>query len=302
MQNVKKSAVLCSQCSLIAHSKCAANAPPTCDLRSQLLLYAHFAERGSHSPVDFISASRGPTSVTSDGGGASSSRASLDVPPHSPPPGATPHPPTAYKVRSPFKRQSRQSLSPEPAPSSAASASGYAPSASGYRERDREKEREKEKEREREREKEKAGHHHHHENIIRRKLSILSRSTTKDTRDAPKSISSSSTHHTPSMRSMNTAQESLSSRRAGNKAVTETGTRLSGSRASEADTEGPRESRMSMYSGASVSAAAGRDDRETTEGMPGGLASSSDNATRRGKRGRHESRVGKEKENGCIIQ
>ena len=38
--NVKKSAAICSQCSLISHLKCAPNAPPTCDLRAQLLHYA----------------------------------------------------------------------------------------------------------------------------------------------------------------------------------------------------------------------------------------------------------------------
>jgi len=47
LENVKKAAVLCAKCSLISHSKCAPNAPPTCDLRSQLLLYAHYAEQGS---------------------------------------------------------------------------------------------------------------------------------------------------------------------------------------------------------------------------------------------------------------
>jgi len=44
--NAKKSAVICESCSLIAHSKCAVNAPPTCDLRAQLLLYAQYAEKG----------------------------------------------------------------------------------------------------------------------------------------------------------------------------------------------------------------------------------------------------------------
>ena len=43
--NVKKSAVLCSQCNLISHTKCMINAPPTCNLRSQLLLYAQYAEK-----------------------------------------------------------------------------------------------------------------------------------------------------------------------------------------------------------------------------------------------------------------
>lgn len=47
LEDVKKTAVLCAKCSLISHSKCAPNAPQTCDLRSQLLLYAHYAEQGS---------------------------------------------------------------------------------------------------------------------------------------------------------------------------------------------------------------------------------------------------------------
>ncbi|KAF7308499.1 hypothetical protein HMN09_00698900 [Mycena chlorophos] len=42
--NIKKSAVLCEQCTLVAHSKCAINAPRTCDLHVQLLLYAQYAE------------------------------------------------------------------------------------------------------------------------------------------------------------------------------------------------------------------------------------------------------------------
>ena len=38
---------MCAQCSLIAHSKCSKAAPPTCDLRAQLLLYARYAEQGN---------------------------------------------------------------------------------------------------------------------------------------------------------------------------------------------------------------------------------------------------------------
>jgi len=38
--------VLCDRCSLVAHSKCAYNAPPKCDLRSQLLSYTRSAEKG----------------------------------------------------------------------------------------------------------------------------------------------------------------------------------------------------------------------------------------------------------------
>ncbi|KAH8997819.1 hypothetical protein EDB86DRAFT_2775015, partial [Lactarius hatsudake] len=46
MEPAKKGAVLCSHCSLIAHSKCAGRATLTGDLRSTLLIHAHFAERG----------------------------------------------------------------------------------------------------------------------------------------------------------------------------------------------------------------------------------------------------------------
>ncbi|KAJ6545392.1 hypothetical protein B0H19DRAFT_999126, partial [Mycena capillaripes] len=57
--NVRKSAVLCEQCSLIAHSKCAVDAPPTCDLRSQLQLYAQYTEKGNprstySNPLDVL--------------------------------------------------------------------------------------------------------------------------------------------------------------------------------------------------------------------------------------------------------
>ncbi|KAH9022674.1 hypothetical protein EDB85DRAFT_1994644, partial [Lactarius pseudohatsudake] len=45
MEPAKKGAVLCSHRSLIAHSKCAGRAALTCDLRSKLLMHAHFAER-----------------------------------------------------------------------------------------------------------------------------------------------------------------------------------------------------------------------------------------------------------------
>jgi hypothetical protein len=49
--NVKKSAVLCDHCNLIAHSKCAKDAPPTCDLRAQLLQFARYAEQGNPASV-----------------------------------------------------------------------------------------------------------------------------------------------------------------------------------------------------------------------------------------------------------
>jgi len=107
---VKRSAVLCDQCSLIAHSKCAHNAPPTCNLRAQLLLYAQYAENGS-SPLEFT----GPMTLSSSTDGVSTPRTSFDFGQPSPSSATSPvHPPTAFKVLTAFKR-SRSSLSPEPA-------------------------------------------------------------------------------------------------------------------------------------------------------------------------------------------
>ncbi|KAF8524190.1 hypothetical protein JB92DRAFT_2881468 [Gautieria morchelliformis] len=44
-QPVKKSAVFCTECSLIAHSKCAAEAPQTCDLRAQVIRLSQDLQR-----------------------------------------------------------------------------------------------------------------------------------------------------------------------------------------------------------------------------------------------------------------
>ncbi|KAF9047085.1 hypothetical protein BDZ89DRAFT_25562 [Hymenopellis radicata] len=113
--SVKKSAVLCAQCSLISHSKCAVNAPPTCDLRAQLLLYAQYAEKGNpgsaySNPADHLH----PTSPMSDVAFVAHThtpRSSIDAPPpQSPPPLASP--PTAFKFIGAFKR-SRSNLTPE---------------------------------------------------------------------------------------------------------------------------------------------------------------------------------------------
>ena len=108
---VKRSAVLCDQCSLIAHSKCAHNAPPTCNLRAQLLLYAQYAEKGS-SPLELL----GPMTVSPSTEGVSTPRTSFDFGQPSTSSSATSpvHPPTAFKVLNAFKR-SRSSLSPDPA-------------------------------------------------------------------------------------------------------------------------------------------------------------------------------------------
>ncbi|KAG6813166.1 hypothetical protein H0H92_013573 [Tricholoma furcatifolium] len=117
LSSVKKSAVLCAQCSLIAHSKCASDAPPTCDLRSQLLLYAKYAEKGHQSSV-YSNPAEGlhnAAKPASDVPYIAHSRASVDTPTPAPtpiPPNPD-HPPISYKFMG-FKR-SRQNLSPEPA-------------------------------------------------------------------------------------------------------------------------------------------------------------------------------------------
>lgn len=45
-QSVKKSAVLCEECSLICHRDCAKDASSHCDVRAQLLLYSQYAQSG----------------------------------------------------------------------------------------------------------------------------------------------------------------------------------------------------------------------------------------------------------------
>ncbi|TFY53358.1 hypothetical protein EVG20_g10152, partial [Dentipellis fragilis] len=259
-------------------------APPTCDLRSQLLLYAQFAERGT--PVDFISAARGTATATtpaSDGFGASSSRASLDSAP-SPPPlqSGLVNPPSAYKVPHPFKR-SRASLSPEPArsASSASLAHGTSNKSPVLRE----------------------------ENVIRRKLSILIRNKDpKPQRERPRSVSSISTaRNTSSMRSMTTTGESLSSRSrhannsgirsAGSVVDTDHSVTFSDGGRSEAD-DVQRGSKMSGYSGPSTIPDHGEE--VAAAGVPGGLPPTD---TRRGttKRGR-DAKGSKDSKDGCVVQ
>ncbi len=90
--------MLCAQCSLIAHAKCAGNAPPTCDLRAHLLLYREL--RGEGGPRERVRA----LSSSSGGGGAERRdvgravrrtadeprRALVDAPPPPPPQGGPP--------------------------------------------------------------------------------------------------------------------------------------------------------------------------------------------------------------------
>ncbi|KAG2136276.1 hypothetical protein BD769DRAFT_1626980 [Suillus cothurnatus] len=112
MGSVKRSAVICDKCNLITHSECAPEAPPTCDLRSQLLQYA---EQGSSVGIP-LDGSNGlhphlSTTIPSEVSSATSCpRPSLNVTPSSQWP--SPTSPNVYKFMNPFKR-SRSSLTTE---------------------------------------------------------------------------------------------------------------------------------------------------------------------------------------------
>ncbi|EIW79378.1 hypothetical protein CONPUDRAFT_127468 [Coniophora puteana RWD-64-598 SS2] len=119
MEGIKKSAVICDQCNFIAHPKCAPDAPPTCHMRRQLLLYAQYAERGDpHSMYSNPMLVDGST-VPSTGPGSDvsfvtpSPRPSMDgsaLPPHALNMPA-PNPPTAFRFIQHAFRRSRSSLS-----------------------------------------------------------------------------------------------------------------------------------------------------------------------------------------------
>ena len=120
--NVKKSAVLCSQCNLISHTKCTINAPPTCNLRSQLLLYAQYAEKGKSASVHSSPAGQLhglPQNVTmSDIPFVEHSATSMESPlPQTPVnPDSPEYSPTAFKFMAAFKRS--RNLSPDSVTSS----------------------------------------------------------------------------------------------------------------------------------------------------------------------------------------
>jgi hypothetical protein len=232
---------LCSHCSLIAHSKCACRAPPTCDLRSKLLMHAQFAERGS--PADLFSRLPAPAAPASDGLGASSSRGSLDRERANSPQLTSSSPPVAYKVFAPFKR-SHTSYSPDPAQStSSVSLTGAATPPPSSQQQRRQQPPEKNLLSE--------------GGVIRRKLSTIltrQRDPNLHVKDRPRplsiaSIGSSSPHsqQSNSLRSLQTAAESISSRAARVEASIAT---ESSSDAPAATGSGPR--RASVYSGAST--------------------------------------------------
>jgi len=117
--NVKKSAVLCSQCNLISHTKCVVNAPPTCNLRAQLLLYAQYAEKGNPASLYSNPADQLPQNVTmSDVPFVEHSVTSMESPLLQTPvnPDSSEYPPTAFKFMAAFKRSRK--LSPDSVTSS----------------------------------------------------------------------------------------------------------------------------------------------------------------------------------------
>lgn len=205
--NVKKSAVLCESCSLIAHSKCATNAPPTCDLRAQLLMYAQYAEKGNPgsayaNSVDILKTGGGhiPTSPTSEVAYVAPPPSSNISTENSTAAGSPNRPHTAFKfMGGAFKtKPSRTSLSPEPSPDQGSSSTSLLPlgsdmqSQSDVQEKRAPRPRPKEKER-----------------TILRKASVIWRG--RETRQQrPHSISSTST--TPNTASMRSAVDSLSSK------------------------------------------------------------------------------------------
>ncbi|KAJ7592858.1 kinase-like domain-containing protein [Mycena floridula] len=110
--NVQKSAVLCAQCSLIAHSKCASSAPPTCDLRAQLLLYAQYAQEGNsgnaYSNMDLLDENHPKSPMSDVSHIAHSPQTSTDTAPG--PPLSTA--PTFSKFMAAFKRSRSSELGP----------------------------------------------------------------------------------------------------------------------------------------------------------------------------------------------
>ena len=143
--SVKKNAVICDRCSLIAHAKCTPDAAPTCDLRSQLLLYAQFAEKGNSNMFHHAHDGANPSAHTSMVVPSEvsfvtpASRPNSDLTSSTPTSGQSlpPKPPAGFKIMSGFGF-SRSSLSvahpsASPSPIPGANAEDKAPERKSFK-------------------------------------------------------------------------------------------------------------------------------------------------------------------------
>lgn len=266
--NVKKSAVLCAQCSLIAHSKCATSAPPTCDLRAQLLLYAQYAEMGNpasvySNPADGLRDTH-PTSPASDVAYVAhpaSARTSLDAPAPSPQSPVPPlvqtlhpdHPPTAYRFMGAFKR-SRSNLSPEPIQPATSSSAHLKPK---------------------------------EDKALRKKAPV---SKLAKSNDRPQSLTSNSTDL--SVRSAATAAESFSSRHDRMSVVSSNGMDMMTGKSGGGRSAGESEVRSSKVTARSGASEAPTDHDEPSHGhIPGSMPVDT-----------HRQRKRESKSSGCTLQ
>ncbi|KAL5536788.1 CDC15_1 [Sanghuangporus sanghuang] len=103
MQAVKKHAVVCEECALIAHARCAPSAPPTCGIRAQLLQIANYPPSPDSPQALEIFRQLTPSSSPLPDSVLSSKQAT---------PAQEEAPPTAFKMFSAFRR-SRSSLTNE---------------------------------------------------------------------------------------------------------------------------------------------------------------------------------------------
>jgi hypothetical protein len=248
--SVKKSAVICESCSLITHSKCASNSPPTCDLRAQLLLYAQYAEKGNpggvySSSVDPLK-SHMPSSPMSEVAYVSpplSSKRSIDIlisqsPVLQESPG---RPSTGFKFMAAFKtKRSRASLTLEPDQLQSSSTPSLPAPSDTHNQTD------------------------HHEYPRAKEKALPKKPSALDPNPRPHSLSSSST--TPNSSSMRSAADSFSSRpELGRKsAVTDAGTR---SRPTAGEFGATKQSHLMLMSRASSVAA----DDDDSDRIPGGM-------------------------------
>ncbi|KAL5531353.1 hypothetical protein ACEPAG_4230 [Sanghuangporus baumii] len=100
MQAVKKHAVVCEECALIAHARCAPSAPPTCGIRAQLLQIANYPPSPDSPQALEIFRQLTPSSSPLPDSVLSSKQIT---------PAQEDAPPTAFKMFSAFRR-SRSSL------------------------------------------------------------------------------------------------------------------------------------------------------------------------------------------------